>query len=92
MRFAIDRSSDEEIDLSAIEQIKLELQEQLQQQSFSVPDLQQHYPGESRLFLLDDSIAIRAIHINLVYALLELYQQNQLRIVGRNPVRFRIEP
>ncbi|MBD1848138.1 hypothetical protein H6F89_33255, partial [Cyanobacteria bacterium FACHB-63] len=54
--------------------------------------LQQRYPGKSRLFLLDDSIAVRAVHINLVYALLEFYQQNQLRIVGRSPVCFRIEP
>ncbi|MBD2079693.1 hypothetical protein [Leptolyngbya sp. FACHB-17] len=92
MGFAIDKSSQEEIDLSAIEQIKLELLLQFQQQSFSVPDLQRHYPGESRLFLLDDSIAVRAIHINLVYALLELHQQNQLRIVDRSPVRFCIEP
>lgn len=91
MTFAISKSPTEEIDLSAIEQIKLELRGQFQQQSFSVPDLQRRYPGESRLFLLDDSVAVRAVHINLVYALIELYERNQLRVIDRRPVRFCIE-
>jgi hypothetical protein len=91
MAFAISKSSQEQIDLSAIEQIKLDLQEQFQQQSFGVPDLQHRYPGASRLFFLYDSVAVRAIHINLVYALIELNQQNRLRVMDRRPVRFCIE-
>jgi hypothetical protein len=91
MAFAISKSSQEQIDLSTIEQIKLDLQEQFQQQSFGVPDLQHRYPGSSRLFFLHDSVAVRAVHINLVYALIKLYQQNQLRVMDRRPVCFCIE-
>ncbi|MBD1845320.1 hypothetical protein H6F89_18295 [Cyanobacteria bacterium FACHB-63] len=92
MGFAIGKSPTEAMDRSAINQIKLELQEQFQQQPVSVPELQGRYSGESQLFLLYDSVAVRAVHINLVYALVELYQQNQLRVIDRSPVRFCIEP
>lgn len=53
--FAIGESPHEEMDRSAIDQIKLELR----QQPFSVQNLQLQHPGASRMFLLSDSNTVR---------------------------------
>lgn len=91
MGFSIGKSLNEQVERASVDRIKLELKNKFQDQSFGVKELQILYSGESNLLLLYDSIDLKNIHINLVYALTELYQQNQLKIIAHAPANFCIK-
>lgn len=91
MGFSVGMALDEKVDRGAIERIKLELKERFKHHAFSTQDLHLLYPGESNLSLLYDGLHLRDIHINLVYALVEFRQQNQLKVSDRNASSFYIK-
>lgn len=90
MGFSVGKSPNEQVERGEIERIKLDLKEKFKNQSFSLKALQLLYPGESDLSLLFANARLSNIHINLVYALVELSQQNRLKLIDSSSMSFSI--
>ncbi len=89
--FAVGKASDENMERNEINRIKYELKEKLGNQSFRLIDIKHLYPGKSELTLLTESTYLEQVHVNLIYAFIELYREAQIDIVSRDPLSFWIE-
>lgn len=87
----VKKDPNEVIDRPQIHQIKQELTEKFKSQTFSAADLRSIAFGQSELTLLIEDLHIKELHINLIYAFVELSQEGRIEIVDRNPFQCRIK-
>ncbi|GAP95822.1 hypothetical protein NIES2104_23470 [Leptolyngbya sp. NIES-2104] len=87
----VKKDANETIDRHHINQIKQKLKEKFRHQAFSATDLRNIASGQSELTLLIEDWHLKEVHINLIYALIELFQEEQLDIVDRYSLQFRMK-
>lgn len=89
--FGVKKDIDETIDRNQINQFKTVLKEKFNHQAFSATDLRNIAFGQSELTILVEKLHLKEIHINMIYAFLELLQEERLEILDRNPLQCRIK-
>lgn len=85
--FVVNKAPSEEIDRNLINQTKIELKKNFSNQAFDPAELSLIWAGESELVLLTQNLRLRAVHINLIYAVVELYQEEQLDLRGLDSLK-----
>ncbi|MEP0917755.1 hypothetical protein NC981_13060 [Leptolyngbya sp. DQ-M1] len=89
--FIVNKASDEQIDRHQINQIKIELEKKFSNQAFDPAGLGLIWAGESEFVLLSANLCLQAVHINLIYAVIELYREQQLDLVELDSPKFRLK-
>ncbi|MBD1842224.1 hypothetical protein H6F89_02120 [Cyanobacteria bacterium FACHB-63] len=89
--FIVNKASGEQIDRNQIDQTKLELKKKFSNQAFDPADLRLIWAGESEFALLSANLRLQAVHINLIYAVIELYREQQLDLVELDSLKFRLK-
>lgn len=87
----VKKDSNEFVDRAEINWIKKTLKERFRHQAFHAADLRNIAFGQSELTLLVEDLHLKEVHINLIYAFVELYQKEQIDIVDRHPLQCRIK-
>lgn len=87
----VKKNANETIDRQRISQLKQELKEKFRHQVFSATDLTNIASGQSELTLLIEGLHLKEVHIDLIYALIELFQEGQIEIVDRHLFQCRIK-
>ena len=89
--FVVSKAPHEQIDRSQIDQIKIKLKEKFSNQAFQPANLKLIWAGESELIILTENLRLRSMQINLIYAVIELYQEKQLEFVEPDSLKFQTE-